>query len=176
MYQINTLYLINLSQITMVPAAEPAKIYYEQTELNFRLVFSIGFVILAIIQTWSSIRFLMHTKHIKEIPYLPKVMVILAFFPGIASTSFWSYEYWNKAPASIPIVITYGTVNGIPMLINVALLVKFSRAQVQLRASKENTKSIIKAMRLSKRIEKLYIALIVVLLISISLVSIPITK
>ena len=93
-------------------------------------------------------------------------MTIIAIIANICRIVTYIYPLFHEesqTPESLPMVIIAIAVFPLVLLIiNYALLMRFLRVQVQIRASKENTKTIIFAMNRSKYAEMFFIGTLLI--------------
>ena len=107
----------------------------------------------AVLQICLAIYFYKKTRHIKEISRWLLFMVFLPCVTGVCYTVTRVYYYHGEMNGFVP-----GTASLLAKgaaVINLGQLIRMVRVQVQLRARKEQTKKIIKAIEKSKRVEHL---------------------
>jgi len=98
-----------------------------------------------------TIKFLKNTHRIVEVSRLPKLMTILANLAGILISFTWWYMYIYPGISDIILVIIFDVFGFISAIVNYVYWIRFSRVQFQLKASKETTKEIMRAIDHSKR-------------------------
>ena len=109
--------------------------------------------ITAIGQFTMTYKLFKNTSKIKEVGNLPKIMTAIANVPSIALIV---QKIWfdNKI-----IRILMFSLFIVSLIFNLSQWMRFFRIQVQLKAEKENTRLIIKAIRRSEASKKFYIVL-----------------
>ena len=86
-----------------------------------------------------TIKFLKDTKNIKEIGRLPKLMTFMANVSGLSIIALWVYEIIMNETHS-HLLISLRLLGSFPIIVCVYYWIRFLRVNIQLKASKENTR------------------------------------
>ena len=118
--------------------------------------------LLVIFQIVISALFYWRSKRIKQINWLPKFIMILANIEGILWTAYYITKVFFEieVPTSISILKDILTTITFPAIMG--LLIRFQRAQVQLRAQEENTIKILKTIKRASIQEMVFVVTLVV--------------
>ena len=129
----------------------------EEVALYIRKSGMLIFTLFVICQVAISVVFCWRSRNIKEINWLPKFIMTLASVEGIVwslsdiTEEFFKVELSNMVWLAIRLIgtITFPTILG--------LLIRFQRVQVQLRAREENTIKILKTIKQTSLLEKVFV-------------------
>ena len=129
----------------------------EEVALYIRKSGMLIFTLFVICQVAMSVVFWWRSRNVKEINWLPKFIVTLASVEGIVwslsdiTEEFFKVELSNMVWLAIRLIgtITFPTILG--------LLIRFQRVQVQLRAREENTIKILKTIKQTSLLEKVFV-------------------
>ena len=145
---------IFMMALAMLAETQNEEVKQGQNERENEIIYEINMVgtviysIIVILQVLISFVFYWRSRYVKEINWLPKFIMILTNIEGI----FWSFndiiELWaDEEETKHNVFILINSISTITYPIIMGLLIRFQRAQVQLRAQEENTIKILKSIR-----------------------------
>ena len=115
--------------------------------VGIRKTGTVIFSIIVLCQVMAAVGFLWRARKVKEISWLPKLIIVLASIDGIMWSSYYISVVFFKKFFSATVVFWMGIVDSITYPTIMGLLIRFERVQVQLRAQEENTIKILETIK-----------------------------